>query len=104
MRDSDGSTVLGRFQARPLFAVSRKPHVGSLNLFSCEALLDVQVQADERKDSGDGLGLLVGVLGGKRIDNMLVDKRRTGVGQRIERELVEKVLVGRHTGEFYNPR
>ncbi len=64
-----------------------------LYLFASKVFLEVQVKANKRKHYGDGLRVSSSMLGGIRVDDMLMEKRRIRMGQGIVRKLVIQILV-----------
>ncbi len=54
----------------------------------------MEIKADQGKDDADGLGLLIGRLGHKGVDDVLVDERRIGMRKGVVRKLVVFFLEG----------
>jgi len=64
-----------------------------LYLFASKVFLEVQVKANKRKHYADGLRVFSSMLGGIRVDDILMEKRRIRMGQGIVGKLVIQILV-----------
>jgi hypothetical protein len=68
--------------------------MGALDLAASEVLFEVEVEAYQPEDDGDGLCIGPGVLNRVCINDVLVDEFRVAQLERIKRQLVVEVLVG----------
>ena len=64
-----------------------------LYLFASKVFLEVQVKANKRKHYADGLRVFSSMLGGIRVDDILMEKRRIRMGQGIVGKLVIQIQV-----------
>src|ERR1700730_9982056 len=103
MSHRNSTPLFRQLRSDPLPTNFRQLHMKLLHLSAGEVLLDVQVQSDQREDHSDWLRGLIGILSRVRVHNVLVDKRRTWVRQRVAREFVIKVVqVRRHSSLLTN--
>src|SRR5262245_30787275 len=72
-----------QWKYRPTAPLSAERHVRSLNLSPRESLLDVEVESDERECQRNRFGVLVGLLRGPRVDDVLMNKCRMAVSERV---------------------
>ncbi len=98
------STALFRqLRSDPQPANFRQLHMKPLHLSAGEVLFDVQVQSDQREDQSDWLCSLIGMLSRIRVHNVLMNKRRIWVRQRVARKFVIRVVqVRRHSSLLTN--
>jgi hypothetical protein len=76
-----------------LALLTPKLHVNALHLSARKLPLDVEIQAHERKCDPNPLALAIRPLSGERVDNMLMNERRSTVRECIAAELVIGVLL-----------
>jgi hypothetical protein len=83
-----------QLRAEPLLTALSKPHMKLLHLSARSIFLHMQIQTKQGGHNCDWLGTLIGMLSRVRINNILVDKPRISMRQRVVQEFVIEVLIG----------
>ena len=68
----------------------------TLDFFSGQSMVHMEIQANERKRESDRLGVFMGMLRRECIHDVLMNERRIAVRERIGAELVVRIVLGGH--------
>lgn len=96
LADSDSASSLWKRKDWPRLLVTREFHMCQLDLLAGKVFLDVQVEADQRKGQFDRLVTFGDGLRAKGIDDVLMNKRRIAVRERVITQLIVSVMIYIH--------
>jgi len=86
--DRHSAALARQSKGWPCLLAACHEHVHTLHLFTSVPSLAMQLQTDECKGNGNWLGVLVGMLERPGVHDVLVNKRRIAMGDRIRLKFV----------------